>query len=121
MADRSYDLDGRLLRFAVSVGKITKAFPNDRLGIHVGKQLIRSGTAPAANYAEAQAAESRRDFIHKLKISLKELRESLVWLRLAQRMELNAGRRLEYALKECDELIAIFVKSIDTARHKSLS
>ena len=118
MADRPYDLDERLLDFAVSVGQLTKAFPNDRLGAHVGNQLVRSGTAPAANYAEAQAAESRRDFIHKLKISLKELRESLVWLRLARRIDLNAGRSLENALKECDELIAIFVKSIETARHK---
>jgi four helix bundle protein len=108
MVNRSYDLDERLLDVAVSVCKITKAFPNDRLGVHVGSQLVRSGTAPAANYAEAQAAESRRDFIHKLKISLKGLRESLVWLRLAKRMDSNTGRHLNGALQECDELIAIF-------------
>jgi four helix bundle protein len=74
MEERPFDIADRLLDFAVAVGKIAKSFPNDRLGSHVCSQLIRSGTAPAANYAEAQAAESRRDFIHKMKLSLKELR-----------------------------------------------
>jgi len=116
MADRPFDIADRLLDFAVSVGKITRAFPNDTLGFHVANQLIRSGTAPAANYAEAQAAESRRDFIHKMKLSLKELRESLVWLRLAQRMSLNAPGQLDATAAECDELIAVFFKSIETTR-----
>ena len=121
MADRTFDIADRLLDFAVSVGKIAISFPNDGLGSHVANQLIRSGTAPAANYAEAQAAESRRDFIHKMKLSLKELRESLVWLRLAQRMNLKAASSLEATVAECDELIAIFFKSIETAgRNKSL-
>ena len=121
MSKRSFDLADRLLDFAVSVGKITKTFPNDRLGSHVANQLIRSGTSPAANYAEAQAAESRRDFIHKLKLSLKELRESLVWLRIATRMELNTAKDVDATAAECDELIAIFVRSIETARLNSRS
>ena len=116
MADRPFDIADRLPDFAVSVCKIAKSFPNDRLGSHVAGQLIRSGTAPAANYAEAQAAESRKDFIHKMKLVLKELRESLVWLRLAQRINLNAARSLGATAAECDELIAIFFKCIDTAR-----
>jgi four helix bundle protein len=118
MAERSYDPADRLLDFAVSVGKATNAFPNGRLGIHVANQLIRSGTAPAANYAEARAAESRRDFIHKLKLSLKELRESMFWLELATRMDLNADRELTTVVAECNELIAIFVTSIETAGRK---
>ena len=76
------------MNFAVCVGHITQRLPHDRLGAHVSNQLIRSATAPAANYAEAQAAESRRDFVHKLKLVLKELRESLVWLRFLQKMKL---------------------------------
>ena len=118
MAERPYDLADRLLEFAVSVGKVTKAFPNDRLGIHVANQLIRSGTAPGANYAEARAAESRRDFVHKLKLSLKELRQSMFWLELATRMDLNAGIKLTTVVAECNELIAIFVKSIETTKRK---
>lgn len=116
MVHRHYDLADRLLDFAVSIGTITKTFPSDTLGYHVATQLIRSGTAPAAHYAEAQAAESRRDFVHKMKLSLKELRESLVWLRLAKRMNLNAAGQLESTAAECDELIAILFKCIETAR-----
>ena len=119
MSKRPFDLADRLLDFAVSVGRITKALPNDRLGTHLANQLIRSGTSPAANYAEAQAAESRRDFIHKLKLALKELRETLVWLRLATHMELNTTNQLDAAESECDELIAIFVRSIETAKLNS--
>ena len=113
---KRFDLDDRLIDFAVTVGHLVKRLPADRLGSHVAGQLIRSGTAPAANYAEAQGAESRRDFIHKLKLALKELRESLVWLRFAQRMKLVSNIDTGAAARECNELIAILVKSIQTAR-----
>ncbi len=79
-------------------------------------QLARSGTSAGANYAEARAAESRRDFIHKLKLVLKELRESLFWLRLSKRLNLAKENQLDVAIDECDELIAILVRSISTAR-----
>ncbi len=111
-----FDLSDRLMGFAVSVSEIVNGLPKHQSGSHVAGQLFRSGTAPAAHYAEAQSAESRRDFIHKLRLALKELRESIFWLNLARRMELTRGRQLIRALAECNELISIFVKSISTAR-----
>ena len=82
---------------------------------HISGQLIRSVTSPAAIYAEATAAESRRDFVHKMQLCLKELRESAVWLQFAD--ELDTGHAGRSALRqECKELIAIFVASLKTAR-----
>src|SRR4051812_17855116 len=83
-------LEERLLEFAARAGKVVDALPDSRLGRHVAGQLVRCGTSPAPNYAEACAAESRADFIHKLGIVLKELRESRVWLRLAVKSQLLA-------------------------------
>lgn len=77
---QDYDLQDRLISFAVRVMNVVEALPNDRIGNHVAGQLLRSGTSPAPNYGEAQSAESRKDFVHKIKISLKELRETHVWL-----------------------------------------
>ena len=71
--------------------------------------------SPAPNYGEAQSAESRKDFIHKMKIALKELRETLVWLKIIERKPLCEPAKMPDIVKECDELIAIFVKSIKTA------
>jgi len=76
--ERNYDLQERLIEFAVRVLNAVESLPNSRVGNHVAGQLIRSGTSPAPNYGEAQSAESRKDFIHKMKIALKELRETLV-------------------------------------------
>jgi four helix bundle protein len=78
--DDRFDLQERLVDFAVRVMTVAEELPNERAGQHVASQLIRSGTSPAANYGEAQSAESRKDFIHKMKVSLKELRETHVWL-----------------------------------------
>ena len=90
--------------------------PDTRIANHVAGQLLRCGTSPAPNYGEAQAAESRGDFIHKMKISLKELRETLVWFLLIQRKPLlEPKEELDPILKECNELTAIFVASIGTA------
>jgi four helix bundle protein len=83
------------------------------VGHHAGLQLIRSATSPAANYAEARAAESRRDFVHKLR--LKELREAHTWLRFVRGMELCAVTSVAEVMGECEELIAILVTSIRTA------
>ncbi|MBI3135790.1 MAG: four helix bundle protein [Bacteroidetes bacterium] len=113
---KKYDLEQRLIDFAVNVISISAGLENSKAGSHLGTQLLRSGTAPALNYGEAQSAESRRDFVHKMKIVLKELRETLVALKIIERACLTATlNQLEPAKKECNELIAICVKSIETA------
>jgi four helix bundle protein len=116
-ARRPYDLEDRLIRFALQIMDVVDALPATRVGNHIGGQLIACGTSPAANYGEAQSAESRNDFVHKLKIILKELRESRVWLTMVDRRRLVAGGKLTSAtMAECGELIAIFAKSVGTAR-----
>lgn len=124
---RPYDLEERIVGHACALCRIAEGLPLTVLGRHIANQLIRSATSPAANYGEAQGAESRRDFGHKLQLCLKELRESRVWLQLIQRMHLGADAELQPALEENDELIAIFVTSIRTtlgtspgvARHRA--
>lgn len=110
------DIEERLLEFAVRVGKAVDALPDTRLGRHIAGQLVRSGTSPAPNYAEACAAESKKDFIHKLAIVLKELRESSVWIRLIVKSELIPEQRLEQLRDECDQLCKIIAKSLVTAK-----
>lgn len=113
---RSYDLQERLIDFAVRIIGVVEALPGNRIGNHIAGQLARSGTSPAPNYGEAQSAESRKDFIHKMKVSLKELRETHVWLLIIQRKPLiEPVEKLAPIIAECDELIAIFVSSISTA------
>ena len=116
MNDKAFDLEDRLVDFAVRIIVVVESLPETRAGKHVAGQLVRSGTSPAPNYGEAQAAESRKDFIHKMKIALKELRESLIWLKIIQRKPLCPPERLDSILQECNELIAIFVSSIKTAK-----
>jgi len=112
-----FDLEDRLIEFSVLIIKITENLNNTRAGNHVAGQLVRSGTAPALLYGEAQSAESRNDFIHKLKILLKELRETLVALKIIKRVPLTKTIELvDKAMIECNELISIFVKSIETAK-----
>ncbi len=101
---------------AVSISRVVERLPRGRIAAHVADQLVRCSTAPVANYAEALGAESRRDFIHKMKLGLKELRESQTWLRYSQRMRLVSSDEAEPSVQECDELIAIFVASIRTAK-----
>ncbi len=113
-----FDLADRLMDLAVSISHVVERLPRNRIGVHVAGQLVRSCTAPVANYAEALAAESRRDFIHKMKLGLKELRESQTWLKYSQRMQLVSGDAVEPSVHECDELISIFVSSIQTAKKK---
>lgn len=112
---RAQELEDRLVDFAVSVIGIVEGLPNTKAGNHVGNQLIRSGTSPAPNYGEARSAESTRDFVHKIKISLKELRETHIWLRIIARKKLGDLQSLPAMIGECDELIAIFVSSARTA------
>jgi four helix bundle protein len=111
------DLQERLIDFAVRVIHLVDALPKSRIGNHIGSQMLRSGTSPAPNYGEAQDAESRSDFIHKVKITLKELRETKVWLLIIERAKLiRPVSKLQPLIDECDELLAIFVKSAKTAR-----
>lgn len=110
------DIEERLLEFAVRVGKAIGALPDSRLGRHIVGQLVRSGTSPAPNYAEACAAESKKDFIHKLAIVLKELRESHIWIRMIIKSELIPEQRLEMLRDECDQLCRVIAKSLVTAK-----
>jgi four helix bundle protein len=116
---QSEQLEDRLLDFSARVGKVVDALPDTRLGRHVASQMVRSGTSPAPNYAESRAAESRRDFVHKLGVCLKELRETRCWLRLTLRAQLLPAKRLASLLDECQQLISIMVKSIVTAKSNS--
>ena len=119
MNKQSYNLEERLLEYSVSIIKIVEQLPNTRTGNHVAGQLLRSGTAPYPNHGEAQAAESPNDFIHKLRISLKELRETQRWLKLIQRVPLiKSPELLSVILGETEELIKIFVTSIKTAQKR---
>ena len=88
MNKKKYDLEDRLLEYSVKIIKIVEQLPNTRIGNHVSGQLLRSGTSPYPNHGEAQAADSPKDFVHKLRISLKELRETIRWLKLIQRIPL---------------------------------
>ena len=111
-----YDLEDRLLNFAVNIVELTESFPITRAGNHIAGQLLRCGTSPLSNHGEVEAAESRRDFIHKLRICLKELRETSRWLRLAGRLKkLEALAARPACLDEVDELIRIFATSVRTA------
>lgn len=117
-----FDLEERLIKFAVNVINITDKLYTSYAGVHLAKQLIRSGTAPALNYAEAISAESRKDFIHKVKTALKELRETLICLRIISEKSLSKELKLlESAVRESNELISIFVTSIKTAKQNELS
>ena len=118
---RKYDLEERLIDFAVLIILITESLFNTRAGNHIAGQLVRSGTSPALHYGEAQSAESRSDFIHKLKILLKELRETKNALLISKKTPLTQKLDLiEKGLIECNELISIFVKSVETARKNLL-
>ncbi len=117
MKNKKFDLNDRLIDFAVFTLSLTDSMSNSRAGNHIANQLVRSCTSPALQYGEALSAESTKDFIHKLKILLKELRETFNSLKIAERVPLTEKTEmLKYALGECSELIAIFVKSIETAK-----
>ncbi|MEP7263630.1 MAG: four helix bundle protein [Bacteroidota bacterium] len=122
MKSKKFDLNDRLIDFAVFTLTLTDTMYNSRAGNHIANQLVRSCTSPALQYGEALSAESTKDFIHKLKILLKELRESFNSLKIAERVPLTEKTdMLKYALSECSELIAIFVKSIETTRKNQIS
>jgi len=112
-----HDLNERLIDFAVMIIGITDAMPNTKAGNHLAGQLVRSGTSPSLNYGEAQSGESRSDFVHKIKIVLKELRETMNALKIIGKANMfKNGEFLSKAIKENNELISIFVKSVETAQ-----
>ena len=118
--NRKFDLEDRLLDFASAIIDLSETLPNSRAGNHIAGQILRSGTPPYPNHGEAEAAESRDDFIHKLKICLKELRETRRWARLIKRKAWVKNEvTLLFVLGECDELIRIFHSSIQTARRNT--
>src|SRR5437762_13109870 len=112
---RHYNLEDRLLDFAVNIVELTESFPMTRSGNHLAGQLLRCGTSPLSNHGEVEAAESRKDFLHKLRICLKELRETKRWLRLVGRLNLIDVSDLGGCLNETEKLIRIFVASVGTA------
>ena len=117
---RKYDLEDRLLEFASAVIDLSESMPATRAGNHIAGQVLRSGTSPYPNHGEAEAAESRDDFIHKLKICLKELRETRRWARLIKRKAwVKNETTLLFVLGECEELIRIFHSSIQTAKRNA--
>ncbi|MFH1265507.1 MAG: four helix bundle protein [Planctomycetota bacterium] len=113
------ELSDRLLEFAARVGKAVDALPETRLGRHVAGQLVRSGTSPGPNYEEGCAGESRADFVHKLSICLKELRESRFWIRLIVKTELLPDKKMANLLDECTQLCRIIAQSIVTTKDNS--
>ena len=113
MEKRKYDLEERLLAFALMIITLVDGLPETKVCSHLGGQLLRSGTSPVLNYGEAQAAESKRDFAHKLQVILKELRETSICLQLLYR---HGILRDDAIIIEGRELIAIFVTSVKTTK-----
>jgi four helix bundle protein len=119
MRTQTYNLEERLLEYAAMVIGVVESLHKSKAGNHVGNQLLQSGTSPLFNHGEAQAAESARDFIHKLRICLKELRESRRALLLIQKVPLTkANFKIDPVIKETEELIKIFAASIRTAGNR---
>lgn len=117
MNERVFDLEDRLVDFSSRIVDVVEALPNSRAANYIAGQLIRCGLAPSLLYGEAQGAESRDDFIHKMKIVLKELKESRVCLKLIRKKEMiKPISKLDGIFKETEELVAIVSKSIETAK-----
>jgi len=110
------DIAERLLDFAVRVIKLVNALPKTIIGRHLAGQLVRSGTSCGSNYEESRGAESRADFIHKLGIALKEIKESRFWLKVIYHAKIMKPEQIESLIAECEELAAIIAKSIITAK-----
>ncbi|MCD6179858.1 MAG: four helix bundle protein [Bacteroidales bacterium] len=112
-------LEDRLINFAIAVNIVIEKLPNTYLGQNLANQISRASTSPALNYGEAQSAESTRDFIHKMKIGLKELRETLIGIKIFDRANMVENKDEIRNLKdEANELISIYVASINTAKKR---
>lgn len=115
-----FDLEDRLVGFACMCLQVADLLPNTKAGMNLEYQLVKSGTAAALNYGEAQAAESPADFLHKIKVVLKEIRESRVNLKIIMKMAWIADEKLRTTFEESGELMAIFLKSVDTTKKKQV-
>ncbi|AHW59836.1 four helix bundle protein [Draconibacterium orientale] len=112
-----FELEERLIVFAARIIELAEKLPNSPIGNHMKGQIVRSGTSPALNYGEAQSAESKKDFIHKMSVCLKELRETFVAIKIIKYSKLlTEVALLEECYVENNELISIFVKSIETVK-----
>lgn len=119
MENRKYDLEDRFVDYTCRMIDVVEALPNSRAGNYIAGQLVRSCHSPTFNYGEAQAAESPKDFIHKMGIILKELKECRTALKVIRKKEMiKPATKLEGVYKETEELIAIIGKSISTAKRK---
>jgi len=118
-SDPRFDLEDRLLEFSARIIRLADSLPNTRAANHLAGQLLRCGTSPYGNHGEVEAAESRKDFVHKLKICLKELKETRRWLRLAAKSAIVSASKMTAILSETEELIKIFFSSIRTAERNA--
>ncbi len=119
---RIFDLEDRLILFGVRIIRLAEQLPKTRVGNHITGQMIRSGTSPAPNYGEAHSAESRADFVHKMLVCLKELRETRVWLLMTAKANLvKSTSEIDRLIDENNQLISIFVTSVRTARNRESS
>jgi four helix bundle protein len=118
MMAKGDDIQKRILKFAADILRLCDKLPTTRNGNHIAGQILRSGTSPAANYAEARGAESNKDFVHKLKIALKELNETEIWLSIITESELTAPQDIELVKRECIELSKMLNASIKTASRR---
>jgi four helix bundle protein len=114
-----FNLEDRLLEFSARIIRLVDALPNTRAANHLAGQILRSGTSPYGNHGEVEAAESRKDFVRKLKVCLKELKETRRWLRLARKSQMLPEKRMLPILAESEELIRIFFASVRTAEKNS--
>ena len=114
--ESKFDLEDRLVDFAARCIKVSDALPPTKAGQHLAGQLCRSASSPALNYGEAQGAESRKDFVHKMSVSLKELRETLICLKIVMKVDMLDIAKLQPLADEANELISIFVTSVKTAK-----
>ena len=120
MVAKKYDQEDRFVEFVSRMVEVVEALPKTRAGNYIAAQLIRCGLAPALLYGEAQSAESGDDFVHKMKVILKELKETRVCFKIILRKQMiKPVSRLEGIYKECEELVAITAKSIETAKKNS--
>jgi four helix bundle protein len=116
--DKANRLEKRLIQFAVSIINLSNKLPKTHAGKHISGQILRSGTSPAPNYGEARGAESKADFVHKLGDVLKELNETLIWLKIINKCKLIKKEFLNDIIDENNQLAKIIVSSIQTVRSK---
>ena len=121
METRKFDLEDRLVKFACMCLDVCDLLPNTKTGQNLEYQLSKSSTSSALVYGEAQAAESRADFIHKMKVVLKEIRESRINLRIIIEKPILQSEKVQIAFKEANELMAIFLKSVETAKQNKIT